>query len=61
MELEKIQNLPKIVFVNDDYSFASFVKAFHEKKQFQEGPVSLRCKKSSVVRSTGNKLKSVEL
>jgi len=57
----KLENLVKVVFTNDDYSFSSFIKAFFEKGQFSNGPISLRCKKSTVARALGNKLKKVEL
>ena len=61
MEEPKLQNLAKVVFTNDDYSFGNFLKAFYEKGQFSNGPVSLRCRKAPVTHNLGSKLKKVEL
>jgi hypothetical protein len=61
MEFEKLKLLPRVVFTNEDYNFANFLKAFHSKGQVSNGPVSLRCKKAPTTVNRGNKLKNVEL
>ena len=61
MDLQKIKDLPKVVFTNEDSSFVAFLKSFNEKGQFSNGDVSLRCKKSAITRSIGNKFKKIEL
>jgi hypothetical protein len=59
--MEKLKNLPKIVFNNEDHSFKNFIKTFYEKGQFSQGNASLRCKKSTCAKAIGNKFKKVDL
>lgn len=59
MDLTKLQSLPKVVFTNEDAYFITFLRAFTEKKQFENGPISLRCKRSSVAKIGGSKLKKI--
>lgn len=61
MDPTKLATLPKVVFNNEDFNFGIFLKAFFEKGEFSNGPISLRCKKSTTARSIGSKLKKVEL
>lgn len=61
MDLQKIKDLPKVVFTNEDSSFVAFLKSLNEKGQFSNGNASLRCKKSAITRSIGNKFKKIEL
>lgn len=61
MDIEKLKTQPKVVFTNEDYSFGTFLKAFNTKGQFSNGVNSLRCKKSAVSVSAGNRFKKTEL
>lgn len=61
MQLSEIQDWSRIVFTNDDHNFSSFLNTFFEKKQFSNGPVSLRCRKGCPSTTTSNKFKKCEL
>lgn len=61
MDIEKLKTQPKVIFTNEDHYFATFLKAFNTKGQFSNGVKSLRCKKSAVSLSVGNRFKKTEL
>lgn len=60
---ENFRSWPLVVINNEDCSFNSFVKIFHQKFNiFEEGLATLRCKQAANTNQvTGNRFKKIEL